>query len=95
MSTNQPTNTSTNPTNEPNDRQALTGATTWIVKVGSRSLTDERGRLDLDQVANLASQLVELVRLGKRVVLVSSGAVASGMGKLGLTSRPKIGRAHV
>lgn len=70
------------------DRRALTEATTWVVKVGSRSLTDDRGRLDLDQVGNLANQLVALQGLGKRVVLVSSGAVASGMGKLGLKARP-------
>jgi len=87
------------------DRRALTEATTWVVKVGSRSLTDDRGRLDLDQVGNLANQLVALQGLGKRVVLVSSGAVASGMGKLGLKARPSdlatlqavaaIGQAHL
>ena len=87
------------------DRRALTEATTWVVKVGSRSLTDDRGRLDLDQVGNLANQLVALQELGKRVVLVSSGAVASGMGKLGLKARPSdlatlqavaaIGQAHL
>ena len=37
---------------------------------------------------NLARQLLTLVDMGKRVVLVSSGAVASGIGKLGLPSRP-------
>ena len=83
----------------------MTEATTWVVKVGSRSLTDDRGRLDLDQVGNLANQLVALQGLGKRVVLVSSGAVASGMGKLGLKARPSdlatlqavaaIGQAHL
>lgn len=87
------------------DRLALTQASTWVVKVGSRSLTDDQGRLDLDQVANLANQLVALSELGKQVLLVSSGAVASGMGKLGLKSRPSdlatlqavaaIGQAHL
>ena len=86
-------------------RRALTEASTWVVKVGSRSLTDQDGRLDLDQVANLANQLVALAKLGKQVILVSSGAVASGMGKLGLKSRPTdlatlqavaaIGQAHL
>ncbi len=70
------------------DRKALIEAPTWIVKVGSRSLTDARGQLDADQIANLATQLVALQSLGKEIVLVSSGAVASGMGRLGLTSRP-------
>jgi glutamate 5-kinase len=71
-----------------NNRQLVSEASTWIVKVGSRSLTGDDGRLDQAQVANLARQLIVLVEMGKRVVLVSSGAVASGVGKLGLTSRP-------
>ena len=69
-------------------RQSVADATTWVVKVGSRSLTDDNGQLDRIQVANLARQLLVLVDMGKRVVLVSSGAVASGVGKLGLPSRP-------
>ncbi len=69
-------------------RQCVADASTWIVKVGSRSLTDDSGRLDRLQVANLARQLLVLVEMGKRVVLVSSGAVASGVGKLGLPGRP-------
>ena len=101
------TNNSGNPDADlrSSDRVALTEAATWVVKVGSRSLTDDQGRLDLGQVANLANQLVALSGLGKRVLLVSSGAVASGMGKLGLKSRPSdlatlqavaaIGQAHL
>lgn len=87
------------------DRQLLVDAPIWIIKVGSRSLTDDSGRLDHDQVANLANQLVALRELGKQVLLVSSGAVASGMGKLGLKARPTdlatlqavaaIGQAHL
>lgn len=69
-------------------RQSVADAATWVVKVGSRSLTDDCGRLDRIQVANLARQLIVLVEMGKRVVLVSSGAVASGVGKLGLSGRP-------
>ncbi len=69
-------------------RQSVADAATWVVKVGSRSLTDDNGRLDRGQVANLARQLLVLVERGKRVVLVSSGAVASGVGKLALPGRP-------
>lgn len=71
-----------------NNRQLVSEALTWIVKVGSRSLTGDDGHLDQDQVANLAKQVLTLVEMGKRVLLVSSGAVASGVGKLGLSSRP-------
>lgn len=70
------------------DRRVIVDAATWIVKVGSRSLTDDTGRLDPAQIANLATQLIALSQMGKHVVLVSSGAVASGMGRLGLAARP-------
>ena len=70
------------------NRKLVMDASTWIVKVGSKSLTGDDGRLERTQVANLARQLLTLVDMGKRVVLVSSGAVASGIGKLGLPSRP-------
>jgi glutamate 5-kinase len=59
-----------------------------VVKVGSSSLRGPEGRLDRDQVANLASQLVRAREAGTQVVLVSSGAVAAGMGLLGLERRP-------
>jgi len=62
-------------------------AHTVVVKVGTRVLTDERGYLDPARVEHLAAQLVEL-RRSRRVVLVSSGAVASGMSTLGYTKRP-------
>jgi glutamate 5-kinase len=59
-----------------------------VVKVGSSSLRDGRGHLDHGQVRSLASQVVALRREGVQVVVVSSGAVAAGMGLLGLERRP-------
>jgi glutamate 5-kinase len=59
-----------------------------VVKVGSSSLRGEDGRLDRAQVRALAEQLAAARRDGTRVVLVSSGAVAAGMGLLGLERRP-------
>ncbi len=70
------------------DRKNICHADTIVVKVGSRILTDENGLLDIEQVGNLSGQLAELANRGKRVVLVSSGAVAAGIGKLGLPGRP-------
>ncbi len=67
----------------------LQSAQIWIVKVGSRSLTKPSGGLDREQVNHLSDGLAQLTRMGKKVVLVSSGAVASGVGCLGLPSRPK------
>ncbi len=59
-----------------------------VVKIGSSSLRGEDGRLDRDQVASLADQLAAARRADTSVVLVSSGAVAAGMGLLGLERRP-------
>lgn len=80
-------------------------AQTIVVKVGSRVLSGPDGRLDTDQVGSLAAQLAAIADGGKQVVLVSSGAVASGMGKLGLKERPTdlarlqavaaVGQAHL
>jgi glutamate 5-kinase len=59
-----------------------------VVKVGSSSLRDAAGHLDRAQVAALSTQVAELRRQGVQVVVVSSGAVAAGMGLLGLERRP-------
>jgi glutamate 5-kinase len=54
-----------------------------VVKVGTGTLTDAEGRFDPSNCARLAEELAELAR-GRKVVLVSSGAVALGAGRLGL-----------
>jgi glutamate 5-kinase len=59
-----------------------------VVKVGSSSLRGADGRLDRVQVAAIADQVVDARAAGTRLVLVSSGAVAAGMGLLGLDRRP-------
>jgi glutamate 5-kinase len=59
-----------------------------VVKVGSSSLRGPDGRLDRVQVRGLAEQIVRAREAGTAVVLVSSGAVAAGMGLLGLDQRP-------
>ncbi|MDO4557782.1 MAG: glutamate 5-kinase [Planctomycetia bacterium] len=62
--------------------------TTMVVKVGTRVLTHEDGRLNEDRIAQLADELHEVMTTGRRVVLISSGAVGAGMGRLGLERRP-------
>jgi len=59
-----------------------------VVKIGSSSLRGDDGRLDRDQVANLAEQVARAHEAGTQVVVVSSGAVAAGMGMLALPERP-------
>lgn len=63
-------------------------ATMMVVKVGTRVLTREDGRLNEERIAQLAEELHDVISAGCKVALVSSGAVGSGMGRLGLTSRP-------
>ena len=59
-----------------------------IVKVGSSLVTNEGRGLDHAAIAKWADQIAHLRRLGKQVVLVSSGAVAEGMLRLGFERRP-------
>jgi glutamate 5-kinase len=67
---------------------ALQQASRIIVKVGSSLVTDEGRGLDHTAIARWASQIAALRALGKDVVLVSSGAIAEGMLRLGFTKRP-------
>lgn len=62
---------------------------TWVVKVGSRVLTFPDGRLNEERIGCFAGEVHELMQAGKRVVLVSSGAVASGLGRIGRKERPR------
>ncbi len=70
-------------------QEIATAATTIVVKVGSRVLTGEDGQLDPGRIEQLAEQVNQVVATGRKVVLVSSGAVAAGMGRLGLKRRPE------
>lgn len=63
-------------------------ADTVVVKVGTRVLTRPDGALDPARVVAIAEQLAELLNAGRRVVLVSSGAVGAGIGRLQLKQRP-------
>ena len=63
-------------------------ANSLVVKVGSSLVTDGGRGLDAAAIARWAAQVAELRRLGKRVILVSSGAIAEGMQRLGWTRRP-------
>ncbi|QDV13494.1 Glutamate 5-kinase [Rosistilla oblonga] len=70
--------------------EALAAAETLVVKVGTRVLTSPDGCLDRERIAILAEQLCKVMDTGRTVVLVSSGAVGAGIGKLGLTERPRM-----
>lgn len=60
-----------------------------VVKVGTSTLTHKTGRLNIRRVEQLVKTLADLYNAGHEVILVSSGAIGLGMGKLGLRERPK------
>jgi glutamate 5-kinase len=60
-----------------------------VVKVGSSLVTNDGRGLDLDAISRWAAQIARLRELGKQVLLVSSGAIAEGMQRLGWTQRPQ------
>ena len=60
-----------------------------VIKVGTSTLTDDRGLIDRAYLASLAGQIADLKSQGSDVLLVTSGAIRAGMESLGLTRRPK------
>jgi glutamate 5-kinase len=68
---------------------ALRDARRIVVKVGSSLVTNEGRGVDAEAIGNWCRQLAELARQGREVVMVSSGAIAEGMKRLGWASRPK------
>jgi len=86
------------------DREKLRKAKRIVVKVGASVLTKNAGnrhahgfaarracslRLDKTWIKNFAEQVAALFKEGREVVIVSSGAIAAGMGLLGIKKRPK------
>ena len=67
----------------------LKNANVIVVKVGTSTLTHENGKMNLRLVELLCRVLSDLQNSGKKIVLVSSGAVGVGMGKIGLETRPR------
>ncbi|WP_197329977.1 glutamate 5-kinase [Ralstonia syzygii] len=70
-------------------RSLIADARRLVVKVGSSLVTDDGRGLDQAAIARWAAQIAALRAAGKEVVLVSSGAIAEGMQRLGWAKRPK------
>ncbi len=66
----------------------LATARRLVIKVGSSLVTDQGHGLDHDALANWAQQIAELRKRAREVLLVSSGAIAEGMQRLGWKRRP-------
>ncbi|MBS0261469.1 MAG: glutamate 5-kinase [Planctomycetes bacterium] len=86
-------------------REIVASAKTLVVKVGTNVLSKEDDTLDDSRFAALAAQMHAVRQSGRRVVLVSSGAIGAGIGLLGLEKRPddlphlqaaaSVGQAHL
>lgn len=69
-------------------RSELADSRIWVIKIGSSLLTDNGRGLNSDSIAGWVAQIAALHEQGVAVVLVSSGAVAEGVARLGLPGRP-------
>ena len=86
-------------------RAAFEASRTIVVKIGTNALSRSDDTLDFDRIDSLADQLVRLRQTGKKVLVVSSGAIGAGIGLLGLKERPtelphlqataSVGQAHL
>ncbi len=72
-----------------NPNSIVQSARRVVVKVGSSLVTNDGRGLDRDAIANWAAQIAALRTCGKQVLLVSSGAIAEGMQRLGWRVRPR------
>ncbi|WP_439628149.1 glutamate 5-kinase [Gemmata sp.] len=68
--------------------ETVARAHTVVIKVGTNVLADATGQLDRYRIQSLADQLSRVRAGGRKVVLVTSGAIGAGVGKLGLAKRP-------
>ena len=71
-------------------RNQLKDVTRIVIKLGTGVITNSDKHPDLPRMVHLASQVNELRRMGKEVVIVSSGAVAAGRHVLGFKSKPTV-----
>lgn len=72
-----------------NRKEHLKDVARIVVKVGTSTLTHSTGLLNLKRIEKIVRQLADIHNQGIEVVLVTSGAIGAGMGKLGLKTRPK------
>jgi glutamate 5-kinase len=69
-------------------KKCIASAKRIVVKVGSAILTDEKGKLDRGKLTSIVDQVVELKKAGNQMILVTSGAIAAGLERLGMEERP-------
>jgi glutamate 5-kinase len=70
-------------------REGVKESKRWVVKIGSALLTAEGRGLDRERLGKWVDQMADWVDSGRELVLVSSGAVAEGMSRMGWEKRPE------
>lgn len=60
----------------------------YVIKVGTSTLTHSSGKLNLERIEKLVRVIADIKNMGHEVVLVSSGAIGVGVGKVGLSEKP-------
>lgn len=73
---------------DPVRQKIITSADTIVIKIGTAVLTRSDGALDRQRIVSLAAELRGFLDSGRRLVIVSSGAIGAGLGQLDLTQRP-------
>jgi glutamate 5-kinase len=73
---------------DPFRQQIIDSVRTVVVKVGTRVVTRPDATLNVERISRLAEELSAIIATGRRVVLVSSGAVGAGVGLMKLEKRP-------
>ncbi len=71
-------------------RKKIDGIERVVVKIGTRVLTGSDNQIDRERIDRIAGQIIELRQSGIDAVLVSSGAVGAGMGRLGVKNYPRL-----
>ena len=69
-------------------RQKLKDSNRIVIKIGTSSLVYENGKTNLKRIQALARVISDLMNTGKKIILVSSGAIGMGVTKLNLESKP-------
>lgn len=71
-------------------RERVAKANNIVVKVGTSTLTYENGNINLGRIEKLTRVLSDIINSGKKITLVSSGAIGVGVNKLKLKEKPKL-----
>ena len=70
-------------------REVIETARAIVVKIGTNALSRDDDTLDAERLASLAEQIHRVRQSGRKIAVVSSGAIGAGIGLLGLKQRPK------